>query len=163
MSQAWEKWKMHKNSDAENIVVAWLCGRPTCKWEGNKNKQTEFINKTTRALSAGRKFRIPNCDVALLRKSSISETMFSSVPLGNRSRHTASCLILSRSLQVNNPIIRCCRLWSTESCLQCLGLWRSAAVIPLTLWYMGTNLPEEPAIPGEPGWWLGYGLDSRQM
>ena len=69
----------------------------------------------------------------------------------SRSRHTASCPILSRSLQVNNLVIRCCTLWSTESCLQYLGLWLSAAVIPLTLWYMVTNLPEKPAIPTEPG------------
>jgi hypothetical protein len=73
---------MHKNSDAENIEVAWSCGRPTLKWEGNRNKQTEFINKTMQVLSAGRKFRSPNCDVALIRKSSVSETVFSSVPLG---------------------------------------------------------------------------------
>jgi hypothetical protein len=74
---------MHTNSDAENTEVVWSCGRPTRKWEGNKNKQTEYVNKTMRALSAGRKFRSPNCDVALLRKSSVSEIVFSSVPLGH--------------------------------------------------------------------------------
>ena len=68
---------MHTNSDAVNIEVAWSCGIPTRKLEDNKNKQTVFINKTMRDVSTGRNFRSPNCDVALLRKFSVSETVFS--------------------------------------------------------------------------------------